>query len=259
VRVKLLRPALLVALSLGALFSRAAAAEGQRPKLVLLVSGQSYETERTLPAFAARFLEPQFRTVVVTGAMDNVDHRFDHIEEISDADVLLVSVWRRAPPAEQMAVIRRYIASGRAVVGIATASHAFTPRPGAAPAAGSAAWPEWDAEVIGGNYRGHHPIRFVTTVTAAEASHPLLRGVTLPFTSKMELNQVSPLRAGAQAILVGTIEGQPAEPVAWSFTRSDGGRTFFTPLGHPEDFAQPAFQQLLLNGIRWAAGMEAGK
>ena len=56
-------------------------------------------------------------------------------------------------------------------------------------------------------------------------------------------------------LLVGTIAGQPPEPVAWTFEHFGHGKTFFTPLGHPEDFVNPAFQRLLLNGIRWAAGL----
>ena len=233
----------------------AAPAPVARKKLVMLIAAQSYETDRTLPAFGAQFLEPEFKIVLVTGAMANSAHRFDRIEEMSDADILLVSVWRRAPPQEQLALIRRYIESGRPVVGICTASHAFTLRAGTSSAEGSASWPEWDALVIGGNYRGHHPIRFTTTVTAADSSHPILTGVDVPFVSKMELNKVSPLDPKAHPLLVGTIAGQPSEPVAWTFEHCGHGKTFFTPLGHPEDFVNPAFQRLLLNGIRWAAGL----
>lgn len=231
------------------------AGETPRPKLALLIAGQSYETDRTLPAFAARFLAPQFEVAIADGAMANPEHRFSNFAAVADADVLLVSVWRRAPPEDQLNVIRRHVAAGRPVVGVATASHAFALRKGAQPAPGSAAWPEWDAQVIGGNYTGHRSIKLITTVTALAPAHPILRGVVLPFRSKMELNQVSPLRPGAEAILLGSVEGFPAEPVAWTFTHAGGGRTFFTPLGHPEDFAQPAFQRLLLNGIRWAAGL----
>jgi type 1 glutamine amidotransferase len=231
------------------------AAEAPRPKLVMLIAGQSYETDRTLPAFAAHFLAAQFEVAIADGAMANPEHRFAKFDPVASADILLVSVWRRAPPEEQLNVIRRHVAAGRPVVGVATASHAFALRKGAQPAAGSAAWPEWDAQVIGGNYTGHRSIKLVTTVRALAPAHPILRGVVLPFRSKMELNQVSPLRPGAEALLLGTVEGFPAEPVAWTFTHVGGGRTFFTPLGHPEDFAEPAFQRLLLNGIRWAAGL----
>ncbi|MEY4939982.1 MAG: hypothetical protein RIQ93_1717 [Verrucomicrobiota bacterium] len=230
-------------------------ANPRRPKLVMLVAGQSYETERTLPRFAAEFLQAQFEVAILTGAMKNPGHRFDHIQELANADVLLVSVWRRAPPQDQMALIRRHVEAGKAVVGVATASHAFALRKGLTAADGSVAWPEWGAEVIGGNYTGHHPIGIITAVTAADPAHPILRGVTLPFYSKMELNQVLPLHPAAHPILTGTIEGKPPEPVAWTLQHSGKGRTFFTPLGHPEDFTNPAFQQLLLNGIRWAANL----
>jgi type 1 glutamine amidotransferase len=232
------------------------AADPPRPKLVMLIAGQSYATDRTLPAFAARFLAPQFEVTVADGAMTNPAHRFSNFAPVAGADVLLVSVWRRAPPQEQMDAIRRHVAAGKPVAGIATTSHAWTLRKGAVPAPGSTAWAEWDATVIGGNYTGHRPIKLLTTVTPAAPNHPLLRGVALPFTSKMELNQVTPLQPGVVPLLTGTVEGFPGEPVAWTWIRADGGRTFFTPLGHPEDFEHPSFQRLLLNGIRWAAGLE---
>jgi type 1 glutamine amidotransferase len=52
------------------------------------------------------------------------------------------------------------------------------------------------------------------------------------------------------------IAGEPAEPAAWTFTRADGGRTFYTSLGSPEDFRNPSFARLLKNGIFWAAGLD---
>ncbi len=226
-----------------------------QPKLVMLIAGQSYATDRTLPAFADRFLAPQFVVSVVDGAMSHPSHRFTSFAEVQAADVLLVSVWRRAPPREQLDVIRRHVGAGKPIVGIATASHAWTLRPGSAPPPGGDTWPAWGAAVIGGIYTGHRSVKLTTTVTATAPEHPLLRGVVLPFTSKMELNQVSPLQPGAMPLLTGSVDGFPAEPVAWTWIRADGGRTFFTPLGHPDDFAHASFQRLLLNGIRWAAGL----
>lgn len=252
--LKLLLPLLTLIASTGPLQSQAPA--DSRKKLVLLISGQSYETERTLPAFAERFLSDEFRVVVVSGAMSNPENRFIGIEELADADLLLVSVWRRTPPAEQLRVIRRYVESGRPVVGIATASHAFARRKTAALPPGSADWPEWDALVIGGHYTGHYPSGLITEVSAADPEHPILSGVQLPFRSKMELNRVSPVNPKAQVLLRGALEGHPPEPVAWTFTHYGQGKTFFTPLGHPDDFTQPPFQQLLLNAIRWAVRPE---
>ena len=119
---------------------------------------------------------------------------------------------------------------------------------------GNADWPEWDAQVIGGHYTGHHGHGPVTHIMASAADETLLRGVTVPFDSDAWFYKVSPLQKGAKPILTGEIPGQPREPVAWTFTRADGGRTFFTSLGNPVDFQNGSFQQLLRNGLLWAAG-----
>jgi putative heme-binding domain-containing protein len=71
------------------------------------------------------------------------------------------------------------------------------------------------------------------------------------------LYRVKPLDGACEAILMGEIPGKEAEPVAW--TREYGGkkaRVFYTSLGHPGDFAEPAFVRLLLNGMGWAMGRQ---
>src|SRR5687767_6506190 len=80
----------------------AAAESGPRKTFAMLIAGQSYDTERTLSAFAERFLAADFRVVVVTGAMSHPLHRFEGLERLAHADVLLISVWRRTPPKEQL-------------------------------------------------------------------------------------------------------------------------------------------------------------
>src|SRR5262245_64901297 len=102
------------------------AGEARRPRLVMLIAGQSYETDRTLPAFAARFLAPQFEVALVDGAMTHPAHEFTNFDRVANADVLLVSVWRRAPPKAQLDAVRRHVAAGKPIIGIATASHAWT-------------------------------------------------------------------------------------------------------------------------------------
>jgi type 1 glutamine amidotransferase len=54
---------------------------------------------------------------------------------------------------------------------------------------------------------------------------------------------------------VGAIDGQPEEPLAWTHAYGPrGARVFYTSLGGPEDFQNPAFRRLLLNGMLWAMG-----
>jgi type 1 glutamine amidotransferase len=65
------------------------------------------------------------------------------------------------------------------------------------------------------------------------------------------LYKVSPLAKTASPLLIGSIPDQPAEPVAWTNTYQKG-RVFYTSLGHPDDFAQPDFNKLLVNAVFWA-------
>jgi type 1 glutamine amidotransferase len=169
--------------------------------------------------------------------------------------VLLVSVRRRTPPRSQLEAIRRFIAAGKPVVGIRTASHAFALGRNQKLNPGGAEWKEFDHEVIGGNYSNHHgkgPPTIVTAESDAATKHSILRGVKLPFTSESSLYKNTPLRKLTTPLLLGTIPNQPPEPVAWIFTRSNGGRTFYTSLGSPSDFANESFVRLLQNGIQWA-------
>lgn len=252
------RPLLRIALPLFfAALATALDAADTRKKLVMLIAEPEYQTAKTLPIFAAQFLEKEFRVVVVSGLPGDQATAFDHIEQIENADVLLVSVRRRPPPVAQLAVIRAYVAAGKPVVGIRTASHAFALGANQKLLPGTAEWREWDPDVLGGHYANHHANDRHPIITAAPGNSPLLQKVNLPFTSNGSLYRTSPLATTATPLAIGTIEGQPPEPTAWTFMRKDGGRSFYTSLGHPTDFEQPAFQQLLLNGIRWAAGLSS--
>jgi type 1 glutamine amidotransferase len=242
-----------------ALLSASAFAADTRKKLVMLIAEHEYETATTLPEFAARHLAKDFRVVTITGSLAPGVTAFDGVNDLADADVLLVSVRRRTPPKAQLEVIRRHVAAGKPVVGIRTASHAFALSRGQKLAEGNAEWAQFDAEVIGGNYSNHHGKGPPTRVTATDANaskHPILKGVTLPFESESSLYRNTPLKPGAKPLLTGTIPGKDPEPLAWTFSRPGGGRTFYTSLGSPSDFKNPAFVTLLRNGLLWAA---AGK
>ena len=256
--MKILRRHLCIAAFLLSAVAGLSAADN-RKKLVMIIAEPEYETGRTLPIFAAAQLAKDFRVVTVTGPTTAGENSLAPIGEIADADVILVSVRRRTPPQAQLDAIRRHVAAGKPVVGIRTASHAFVLAKNQPPPAGHADWAAWDGEVIGGNYSNHHkagPTANVTLAAGAAAEHPILRGVKLPFASASSLYRNTPLKPGTTALLTGTIPDQPAEPLAWTFKRADGGRTFYTSLGGPSDFENPAFTRMLHNALLWAAGVK---
>lgn len=224
----------------------------KRPHVVMLIGEREYQTNETLPPFAISQLGKKYRVTVLHAEVKN-RNSVPGIGAVADADVLLVSMRRRVLPHDQLKFVRDHVRKGKPVVGIRTANHAFTLRNGTAE---GDMWPEWDAEVIGGSYTGHHgggPQVAIKAAPAIKSDHPLLRDVDI---SRLHgfgsLYKVSPLRKNAQAILIGSIPGRPPEPIAWTHTTSTGSRVFYTSLGHAKDFEQSAFQTLLRNAIDWA-------
>lgn len=222
---------------------------GKPPRVVFLVGDSEYKTGETVPRWARAELEP--RGVICEFLVDDPAKPFDFpVLAALDADALFVSLRRRGLPAAQLAGIRKFVESGRPVLGIRTASHAFDPKK---PAAGEATWPTFDRDVFGGWYQNHYGKGAATLVRGAGA-HPALAGLPAEdMTFSSHLYKCRELAATTTVLLNGTIEGQPEvrEPVAWVNAKP---RAFYTSLGAPEDFDQPAFRRLLLNATLWILG-----
>ncbi len=222
-----------------------------RPLVVVAISEPEYKTNETLPVFAAEELETRlgYDCFVLQG--DPQKHVLPGLAEgLKHADLLLVSIRRQALPERDVEAMRKHVEAGMAVVGIRTASHAFDARKEGS--AGSAQWPEFDAEVLGGHYTGHHGKGATPNVTIAEGAegHPILKGVSTPFVCEGSLYKTSPLARSATPLLIGTATGLPGEPVAWTNHRGKS-RVFYTSLGHEDDFKDANFVRMLANAVEW--------
>jgi type 1 glutamine amidotransferase/nicotinamidase-related amidase len=231
----------------------------RRPRVLFVIAEDEYKTEASLPSFASAHLLKDFHVSFALGDETDRD-AIAGLNALATADVAVISVRRRVLPPAQLDAIRTFVARGNGLVGIRTASHAFAPRAGAEVPAGHAAWPAFDAEVLGGNYHGHHGTgpRVALVPAPGVGTHPVLAGVdSAALVGHGSLYKVSPLAKSAAPLLVGSIPGQPAEPVAWINVPEAKGRVFYTSLGQLDDFAQPGFNRLLRNAIAWAAGDDA--
>ncbi len=239
------------------LIAETVAADVSTRRIVFLCAEQEYKTDITLPRFAKEYLANE-RVEFVYAKENNPNTLSSHLP-ILTADLLVVSVRRRALPVEQLAAIKEYVAAGKPVIGIRTASHAFSLRKGEPPV-GHVVWSDFDQTVFGGNYTNHHSNDLVVTIEGVEVdsgmSRMLLDGV-LPLggaKSKGSLYKVSPIDQKTEILLTGKVPGYPAEPIAWTFIRNDGGKSFYTSLGHPADFESGVLPRLLLNAISWTLG-----
>ncbi|NOZ39989.1 MAG: isochorismatase family protein [Planctomycetes bacterium] len=228
-----------------------------RRHVVFLVSDDHYHADKTLPEFAQWLREEHGLHCSVLHGQGG--HDLPGMANLETADVAVVFARRLGLPEKQVRALQDFVAAGKPLIGLRTASHAFTmhlknPKNFEVPA-GRAEWKDFDAEVLGGNYNGHGPNELGTEVkTVASASkHSVLAGV-LPSTwhSTCSLYYVKPIAEDATLLMTGSIPNR-TEPLTWIRSARDGhGKVFYTGLGHPDDFRQPAFRQLMVNAIRWA-------
>ena len=213
-----------------------------KPLRVCLVSGSlEYESDASLAKFQ-KHLESHYQAQCAR-AFIKTESDLPGLENLDTCDVMLLFTRRLKISGEQLERVKKYCLSGKPIVGIRTASHAFQN------------WLDLDKEVLGGNYKGHYkegPFCEVKIEPAA-AKHPILRAVQA-FSSKGSLYKNTGLAKDVDILLTGSIPDH-SEPIAW--TRNyKGGRIFYTSLGHQQDFEDPNFLRLIVNALYWTAQRE---
>jgi len=225
-----------------------------KKRIAFVIGENEYHTWETLPAFAKQELAWRgYEIGFVTASQKPDDYEFKNWEAIPSADLLVISARRRAPPKPMMDAIRSHVAAGKPIVGIRTASHAFDPKEKEIP--DDRTWRAFDKEILGVSYQSHFSGGTETVVRqiTETSGNPILNNVAAEFRSKSSLyrsrnpvNTLTPLLNGRTADNKSEVE-----PVAWINTR-ENRRVFYTSLGGPDDFAEPNFRRLLLNGILWS-------
>ncbi|GHT39641.1 hypothetical protein AGMMS49965_06230 [Bacteroidia bacterium] len=189
-------------------------------------------------------------------------HNLENLQILEDANLAVIFIRRRALEPEKMKAIKDYVTSGRPLLGIRTASHAFDAKANVPRSGGGietakenasdllAQWPDLDKDVWGGNYKGHYGhLKTGTDVTLVPGmeNHPILKDVT-PFNSPNWLYQNRPLRTDkAQVLLLGSNPGVPNEPVLWI----NGKNVIYTSLGHWDDWKIESFKTLMFNTVNY--------
>src|SRR5216117_2993195 len=139
----------------------AAAAESVRQQAIVLISGEyEYDSARTLPAFKQYLATDYgFNCIYLERTKGEEIPGLDALEK---ADLAIIFVRRMTLPEEQLGRIKKFVDSGKPLIGLRTASHAFEN------------WKEWDHEILGGNYHMHHGNTLHTTVhiNPVNANHP---------------------------------------------------------------------------------------
>ncbi len=243
-----------------------------KPYVVFVTGDHEYSGEQTLPLIAAE-LEKNYgmRTSVLKSTPDqNGEKDIPGLEALREADLAAFFLRWRLLPQDQLNHIDAYLKSGKPVMGFRTTTHAFNYPDGDERkrwnAFGEFAFgspPGWGGAAKHTHY-GHKSTTDVTVIPEA-AKHPILTGVVPAFHASSWLYRVLPDYPvkGSVPLLMGKSVNPDKEaidnPVAWTGQNQWGGRTFFTTLGHPEDFQLEPFQRLVINAIHWELGKPVPK
>ena len=221
------------------------AKDGGKKLKVLLVSGSlEYKSDESLTVLQ-KYLEANY-AVECSRAFRKTDTDVPGLEGLETCDVAVFFTRRLKIDGEQLDRVKKYAAAGKPMVAIRTASHGFQN------------WLEMDKEVFGGDYNMHHKDGPTCKVKIADAGrdHPVLAGVK-PFDSVGSLYRNEKLAKDVTVLMTGTIPDR-TEPLTW-VREHKGGRVFYTSLGHPKDFEEPAFVRLIANALFWTARKEVPK
>jgi type 1 glutamine amidotransferase len=224
--------------------SQVRAAEAPPLKVCLVSGSLEYKSNESLAEFQ-KYLEANYNAKCTRAFIEGEDEtRLPGLEQLDDCDVMLLFTRRLKLSGDDLRRIKEYCQSGRPVVGVRTASHAIQ------------SWLELDKEVLGGNYKGHYKndLETVVSLVEAEKDNPLLAGVT-PFVSRGSLYKNQGIADDCQLLMTGK-SPESTEPITWT-RMHNGGRVFYTSLGHVQDFQEESFRRLLANALFWAAKREA--
>lgn len=260
-------------------------------KHVVLVSGdEEYRSEEALPQLAKILAERHGFRCTVLFAVDkdgtinpNNAKNIPGLEALQHADLLILFTRFRDLPEDQMEEIVKYVDSGRPIIGMRTATHAFNMK-GGHPFAGYS-WNStgWDGgfgrQVLGETWIAHYG-RHGKEATrgrfapGAEGS-PILRGIkdgeifgpTDVYKVRLPLPDCNPLVLGEVVDGMNPtdppVAGEKNEvkmPVAWTktYTSKAGktGRVFTTTMGAATDLANEGVRRMLVNATYWAVGLE---
>jgi type 1 glutamine amidotransferase len=259
-------------------------------KHVVLVSGdEEYRSEESLPQLAKILAKRHGFKCTVLFAIDpkdgtinpNVNSNIPGLEALKNADLLVLFTRFRNLPDDQMKLLAEYIESGRPIIGLRTATHAFALKGDSAYA--NYTWNKdggFGRKVLGETWISHHGDHGSQStrgiIAKGQENNPIVRGIKdgdiwgptdvygvrlpLPGDSKpVVMGQVLKGMKATDEPVEGK-KNEPMMPVAWTKTytgtAAKTARVFTTTMGASQDLASEGLRRLLVNACYWAAGLE---
>jgi type 1 glutamine amidotransferase len=274
---------------------------GAGKHIVFITGDEEYRSEQGMPQMAKILAQHHgFRCTVLfsidpeTGCIDpQVNDNIPGLEALDDADLMVLFTRFRNLPDEQMKHIVDFVESGKPVIGLRTATHAFDIPGDREFHRWSWRNGKWDGgfgrQVMGETWVNHHGGHGWQSssgiIVEAASKHPILKGIkdgdvwdpSDVYTVRL------PLPKGCEPLLLGRVlsgmshddgpceaetrddgtvfdKNNPMMPIAWTNVRkSKSGkkqRVFSSTFGASRSFTREGSRRLLVNACYWCVGLK---
>jgi hypothetical protein len=260
-------------------------------KHVVLISGdEEYRSEEALPQLGKILARHHGFTCTVLFSIDpktgeinpNVRDNIPGLAALEKADLMIIATRFRDLPEGQMKYIADYVASGRPIIGMRTATHAFNIPKDKEFGRFSFNSDQWKGgfgrQILGETWINHHGNHGKEStrgrIADGKKNHPIVRGCEDIWGPTDVYGVRLPLSDGCQPLVMGQVlagmkptdkpvEGKkndPMMPIAWIKSYESGGksgRVFTTTMGASTDLESEGLRRLLVNASLWCVGLEA--
>lgn len=258
--------------------------------IVLVTGDEEYRSEEGMTQLAQILSERHGFKCTVLYAMDDGkvnparNNNIPGLEILDKADLLILFTRWRDLPDDQMKPIIAYVESGKPVIGLRTATHAFklNSKSEFAKYTYNSKVKGYEGglgrQVLGETWVNHHGVhgKQATRGIIVAKDHPINTGIKdgdifgpsdvytvaipLPGDSKpLVLGEVLEGMSATDKPLEGP-KNHPMMPVAWVKTyKGESGKTsqvFTSTMGTSQDLLSSGFRRLLVNACYWATGLE---
>jgi type 1 glutamine amidotransferase len=264
---------------------------GKGKHIVLISGDEEYRSEEALPQLGKILAKHHGFKCTALFAIDpktseinpNVTNNIPGLEQLKTADLMIIATRFRNLPEEQMQHIADYIDTGKPIIGLRTATHAFSGMKGKF---AKYNWNNGDKDYKQGfgrqilgetwiSHHGGHGSQSTRGILAMDSGkHPILKGIKDgDIWGPTDVYGANPL-APSEVLVYGQVlvgmkptdealpgkKNDPMMPIAWTRTLKSEDRkptrVFTTTMGASQDLEAEGTRRMLVNAAYWCVGLE---
>lgn len=262
---------------------------GKGKHIVLLSGDEEYRSEESMPQLGKILSTHHGFDCTVLFAIDKNDGTINPeqpdnipgLEALDSADLMIIFLRFRELPDGQMKHIVDYVNSGKPIIGLRTATHAFQYKNNPNSPYAQYTWrgSEWEGgfgrQVLGEtwvNHYGKHQVESTKGIVVdGMKGHPIVMGCD-DIWGPSDVYGLTTLHGDCKPLVLGQVlkgmnhgdepnTEKELVPVAWTktYTGSNGAaaNVFTTTMGHGGDFKNEDFRRMMVNAVYWSMGMSS--